>query len=114
MGESDGDGGVRGYRQVDAATLRRWEAWATEARTQLAAAGLPVQAEYMAPAVGGGAVSEAIVEAIRAVLTRGGFTVEDSPNEYALGRLYLVSPPRTPLPDMLEGPASSGEETGPS
>ncbi|MFF5492965.1 hypothetical protein [Streptomyces aquilus] len=161
MSEGEGEGGARGYRQADAATLRRWEAWASEARTQLAAAGLPVQAEYMEPAVGGGAVvevdpgddatggvyvgwqpasvlrtagqrlsvhtehglrvlrhkravTEAIVEAMRAVLTRGGFTVKDSPDEYSLGSLYLVSPPGTPLLDMLEGPASSGEETGPS
>jgi hypothetical protein len=45
------------YRQVDAVTLRRREAWAREVRTQLAAAGLPMQADMQAP-VGAGVVVE--------------------------------------------------------
>ncbi|MGW3143148.1 hypothetical protein ACWDG1_00410 [Streptomyces sp. NPDC001177] len=158
-----------GYRQADAETLRRWEAWASEARTQLAAAGLPVEPHGLDPAVGAGAVvevdpgadeaggvyvswrpapvlrvaamrcamaqrsddpvlghiraiDEAMTEAIRAVLTAGGFVIGESPNDFAEGAVCVIGPPRRRLleslgleapccpgvPDMGRGPAPVG------
>ncbi|UXY27027.1 hypothetical protein [Streptomyces sp. HUAS TT20] len=137
-----------GDRQADAETLRRWEAWASEARTQLAAAGLPVEPHGLDPAVGAGAVVEvdpgadeaggvyvswrpapvlrvaamrrameqrsddpvlghmnaidkAMTEAIRAVLTAGGFEIGDSPNDFAEGTVYVIGPPRRRLLESL-------------
>ncbi|MFF4544264.1 hypothetical protein [Streptomyces sp. NPDC001435] len=146
-----------GYRQADAETLRRWEAWASEARTQLAAAGLPVEPHGLDPAVGAGAVVEvdpgadeaggvyvswrpapvlrvaamrcameqrpedpvlghigaidsAMTEAIRAVLTAGGFDIGDSPNDFAEGAVYVIGPPRRRLLESLglEAPCCGG------
>ncbi|GGR21195.1 hypothetical protein GCM10010251_41380 [Streptomyces aurantiogriseus] len=163
-----GEGEVWQYRQADAETLRRWEAWASEARTQLAAAGLPVQAEGLDSAVGAGAVvtvdpgaddaggvyvgwhpapvlrvagmqaalrtdprdpalrhkglvDDAMTRAIREILTAGGFTMGESPNDLVGELLYVVGPPAEPLLERLgldalrasgarqEGPAPSGE-----
>jgi hypothetical protein len=58
-------------------------------------------------------VGEAMTEAMRVILTAGGFTLGDSPTDYAVGMLYVASPPETPLRDTLEGPAPSGG-AGPS
>ncbi|MGW7526311.1 hypothetical protein [Streptomyces sp. NPDC054783] len=43
-----------GFERADAETLHRRQVWAGEVRTQLAAAGPPVQAEHMDVAVSGG------------------------------------------------------------
>ncbi|MFI1734507.1 hypothetical protein ACH40E_35915 [Streptomyces acidicola] len=137
-----------GYRRADAEMVRRWEAWANEARTQLAAAGLPIQAEHMNAAVGvgvvvtvdpgddgaggvyvgwnaapvlrvagmraawrgqvqdpvlqhGGAVEDVMTRAIRDILTAGGFTVGDSPNDFAQEKVYVLRPPSGPLLERL-------------
>jgi len=137
-------------RRAEAETLRRREAVAWEVRTQLAAAGLPIQAEGLGAEVGSGvdvvvdpmdditgtgvhvgwdtapvlgtavlrvsahtdeglrvlrhnaAVGEAMKEAIRAILTAGGFTLGDSPDPYAPGMLYVLSPPPVRLLRQLQ------------
>lgn len=145
-----------GIRQADAETLRRREAWASEARTQLAAAGLPVEAHGLDPALGAGAVvevdpaadeaggvyvswrpapvlrvaamrcaieqrsgdpvlgyiralDEAMTKAIRAVLTAGGFVLDESMGDFAEGVVRVIRPPRGRLLASLGLDAPLGE-----
>jgi hypothetical protein len=72
-----------------------------------------------------GVVGDAMTRAIGEILTAGGFTMGESPNDLAVEMLYVVGPPPEPLLDRLgldalresgvrrEGPAPLGE-TGPS
>lgn len=53
------------------------------------------------------AVGQAMTEAMRVILSAGGFTLGDSATDCAVGMSYVVSPPETPLQDRLEDPAPS-------